>query len=210
MSMTYTSLTAQILDYLDRNDVEVANEIPNFISQAEQRIARESKNVGLVEYVTSNFQTGTPVYQKPGRWRRNITLNYGTGADNNTRTQLHLRSYEFVRAYWPDDTVEGAPKFYCDYGYSNFLVAPTPDDDYPFELGYLQLPEPLSDSNQTNWFTNYAPDVLLYASLLEAVPYLKNDDRIQVWEKYYDRGIQSLNMQDDLRVTDRGSNRAAD
>lgn len=210
MSMTYTSLTNQILDYLNRHDQDTINEVPNFISQAEQRIARESKNLGLEVYVTGTFIPTTSVYPKPARWRRNLTFNYGTGNNNNTRNQVTLRSYEYVRSYWPDSTQTGLPLYYCDYGFSNFLVCPTPAAAYPFELGYLQLPEPLTIDNQTNWITNYAPDLILYASLLEAIPFLKNDERAQIWLEYYKRALDSVNSQDDLRVTDRASNRSSD
>jgi hypothetical protein len=210
MVMTYNSLVNQVLDYLNRTDTDTANEIPNFIYQAEQRICRESKNIGLEVYVTNAFTPGVSVYAKPARWRRNITFNFGNGNSNNVRNQIQLRSYEYLRMYWSDPTQMAAPLFYSDYAYEHFLVAPTPDQAYPFELGYLELPEPLSVNVQTNWLTNYAPDVLLYATLLEAIPFLKNDERIPVWQQLYDRGIQSLNSQDDQRITDRGSNRSSD
>lgn len=210
MVMTYNSLVQQTLDYLDRTDIATTNEIPNFIYQAEQRICRESKTLGIVMYVTSAFTPSVAVYQKPANWRRNITLNFGTGTGNNTRNQIVLRSYEFLRDYWPDDTQTGQPQYYCDYGFSNYLVAPTPDMSYPFEFAYLALPEPISAINQTNWLTNYAPDVLLYATLLEATPYLKDDERVPIWERYYQRGLESMNTQDDLRLTDRASNRSSD
>lgn len=208
--MTYNSLVSQTLDYLDRTDADTANAIPNFIYQAEQRIARESKNIGFVQYVTGNFTIATSVYPKPARWRRNISFNYGTGTGNNTRTPIYLQTYEYLRNYWPDPTLTAPPLFYADYGYPTFLIAPTPDQTYPFEYSYLELPEPLSSSNQTNWLTNYAPDVLLYATLLEAIPFLKNDERVPVWQDKYSTAIASLNSQDDQRVVDRQSYRGAD
>lgn len=210
MVMTYNSLVAQVTSYLNRTDTATLDQIPNFIYQAEQRICRESKNVGLEVYVTGTFITNNSVIAKPARWRRNITFNYGTGVLNNTRNTILLRSYEFCRAYWPDPTLSAPPKFYADYGYYNLLIVPTPDQAYPFELGYLQLPDPISPNNQTNWITNYAPDVFLYATLLEAMPFLKDDERIPVWKEYYDRGLSSLNQQDDQRIYDRSGNRSAD
>lgn len=210
MSMTYNSLFNQIISYLNRSDADTLAQIPNFISQAEQRICRESKNIGLEVYVTDSFLAGTSVFAKPARWRRTITLNFGTGPLFNVRNQMFLRSYEFVRNYWPNSDLLDVPKFYCDYGYSHYLIAPTPDLNYPFELSYLQLPEPITPLNQTNWITDYAPDVFLYASLLEAIPFLKNDERIPVWQLMYDRGLGSLNNQDDLRLLDRASARNSD
>lgn len=214
MVMTYTTLVDQVTAYLNRNDAGVLNQIPNFIYQAEQRICREAKNVGFVVYVTSTFTPTVWAYPKPARWRRNITLNYGMGATTGTigenRIQMEIRSYEYLVLYWPDRTAQGAPKYYSDYGFSNFVVAPTPDVAYPFELGYLELPEPITPANQTNWLTNFAPDVLLYATLLEAVPFIKDDERIPVWESKYKAGLDSLNLQDNQRLVDRSSNREAD
>jgi len=208
--MTYDSLLAQVESYLNNTSTDVLAQIPYFIYQAEQRICRESKNLGLESYVVSAFTPAQSVIPKPARWRRTLSFNYGTGAGNNTRNQLYLRSYEFIRSYWPDSTQTGAPLYYADYGYSDFVVCPTPDAAYPFELCFLQLPDPISTLNQTNWITNYAPDLFLYGCLLEAIPYLKNDERIPVWQSMYDRALASINSQDDQRVLDRASNRASD
>lgn len=210
MPMTYNSLVLQIQSYLNRTDADTIAQIPNFIYQAEQRICRESKNIGLEQYVTGNFIINNPVITKPGRWRRTLSINYGTGVNNNTVNQLYLRSYEFLRTYWSDPTISGLPLYYSDYGFSHILIAPTPQAAYPIQIIYLELPNPISIANQTNWLTDYAPDLLLYASLLEAIPFLKNDERIPVWEKMYDRGLASINGQDDMRVEDRASNRGSD
>ena len=65
----------------------------------------------------------------------------------------------------------------------------------------------LGDSVQTNWLTDYAPTLLLYATLLEAAPMLKNDERVPVWQQMYDRSASTLNGQDLLKVVDRASQR---
>lgn len=210
MPMTYNTLVLQIQNYLNRYDDILIAQIPNFIYQAEQRIARESKNIGLEKYVTNTFDAGEAVLAKPGRWRRTISFNYGTGVNFNNRNQLYLRTYEYARSYWPNQTLLGNPLYYCDYSYTHFLIVPTPIDFFPFELSYLELPAPLTLLNQTNWLTNYAPDLLLYACLLEAIPFLKNDERIPVWEKLYDRALASVENQDQLRYLDRTSERSSD
>ena len=218
MAITYNSLVAQITAYLDRTDPSTLNQIPNFISQAEERICRECKTIGLETYVTGNFTTGVNVLQKPGRWRENITLNFGTvntavippTTDKNYVNQLFLRSYEYIRNYWPDSTVLGLPLFYADYGYNNIIVAPTPDQAYPWEWSYLGRPLPLSILNQTNWLTDFSPGIILYGSLLEAIPYLKDNETIAVWQQYYKSALDSLNSQDSQRFLDRASNRTQD
>jgi len=210
MTMTYSSLFNQVLSYLDRTDIDTTNQVANFIFQAQQRIARDTKTLGLEVYATGLLTPGVAVYAKPANWRRNITFNVGTGSTNNARSPVLLRSYEFLINYWPNRTLTATPLYYCDYGYSNYLLAPTPDAAYPFEFSFLELPTPITPLNQTNWLTNFAPDVLLYATLLEATPYLKDDERLGMWEDQYKKRIDSLNGQDDQRVYDRQSNRSAD
>jgi hypothetical protein len=62
---------------------------------------------------------------------------------------------------------------------------------------YFAAPAYLSSSNASNVFLNIAPDALLYASLIEAEPYLFNDARINTWGTMYDRAISSLVKSDE-------------
>lgn len=210
MSTTYNNLVASVLSYVQRADAATVANMPTFILNAQQRLCRESKNIGLLNYVTGNLTPGVFSYAKPALWRRNITFNYGSSDNFQSRNPLELRSYEYLVSYWPDRTKTAEPKFYSDYSYSGILIAPTPDKAYPFEWGYLSLPTPITPDNQTNWWTDYAPDVLLYATIIEALYFLKNTESIPPWKEMYDIALASLNLQDDLRVDDRQTNRRAD
>jgi hypothetical protein len=83
------------------------------------------------------------------------------------------------------------------------LVAPTPATNYSFQVLYYERNQPLDSANQSNWFTQYAPQALLYGSLLQAMPFLKNDERIPVWQSMYDKSIALLKQEDLTRVGDR-------
>jgi hypothetical protein len=83
------------------------------------------------------------------------------------------------------------------------LVAPTPDAAYNYEVLYYERSQPLDESNQSNWFTQYAPQALLYGSLLQAMPFLKNDERIPLWKAQYDQVMQILKVEDVARIGDR-------
>lgn len=211
MAMTYDSLVTAILAYAQRNDPETIAMVPTFIMLAEQRIAKDCETLGLVQYVTGSFTVNNPeVMPKPGRWRRTITFNYGVGALNNKRTQLFLREYEFCRLYSPDATVVypevDLPKYYSDYGFTHWLVAPTPAEAYPFEIAYLELPQPITEANQTNWLTDYASDVLFGACMVEINFFLQNTEKKDFWEGYYQIRKDSLNLQNAKRLHDRQSN----
>jgi hypothetical protein len=209
-AMTFTSLQSDIRNYLERGgatDPIVFEQIPRLITLAERRIARELKIQGFQNVVTMTMQSDVAVYAKPDRWRDTISINYGTGTGNNTRVQVYPRSYEYVREYWPNETETDPPKFYADYNYNYWIFAPTPDAAYPVEILYYELPPLLDDTNQTNWLSEYAPNLLLYGSLVEATPFVKDDQRVQLWQSYYDRALAALNGEDLQKIVDRSTNR---
>lgn len=209
-TMTFTTLQEDIRRYLERgatyaSDPVVYEQIPRLINLAERRISRELKVQGFINVVTGSLTVGQSVYAKPDRWRDVVSINIGTGANNNTRKVLFSRAYEYLLNYWPDRTATDEPIFYSDYDYNHWLIAPTPDAEYPFEILYYELPPLLDDVVQTNWLTEYAPQLLLYGSLLEATPFLKNDERINVWQSMYDRAAAMLNGEDLAKILDRSA-----
>ena len=211
-AMTFTNLKEDVRNYLERGasaatDPIVFEQIPKLINLAERRIARDLKLQGFQTVVTTTMQTGVCVMPKPDRWRETISINIGTGTSQNSRKTLFTRSYEYCRAYWPDQTQVGEPTFYTDYDYQHWLFAETPDEDYPVEIVYYELPPLLDDDQQQNWLTNFAPNALLYGTLLEATPFLKNDERIPVWQGFYDMAVNSLNQEDIKKIVDRSTTR---
>ena len=217
VAQTYSSLLEDARRYMERgftasSDPDVFVQLPKLVNLAERRAARELKIQGFQTVVTATMQAGLAVYPKPTRWRQTISVNWGSGTLNNTRNILYPRGYEYIRMYWPDQTVEMTSSdelaYYGDYDYSNWLFAATPDDAYPFEVIYYENPEFLDDNTQTNWLTEHAPELLLYGTLLEATPFLKNDERIQTWQSMYDRAASATNGEDLQKILDRSSARA--
>lgn len=198
--MTYDSLVENIQSYLERSDTATLEKIPLFIMLAEQVIASQIKFLGNLTVNTSTMVADQAVIDKPARWHKTVSMNVTVAGERNP---VLLRKYEYLREYWPDPTQTDIPKFYCDYDYTHWMVAPTPASDYDFEVLYYERVQPLDSSNQTNWFTTYAPQALLYGSLLQAMPFLKNDDRTPMWQQQYDLIIQTLKTEDLSRVGDR-------
>ena len=198
--MTYDSLVNDISTYLERTDQATLEKIPTFIMLAEQVIAAEIKFLGNQTVMESAMVQNQAVIDKPARWHKTVSMNITVAGK---RQPVLLRKYEYLREFWPDPTDTGTPEFYCDYDYTHWLVAPTPDDDYVFEVLYYERIQPLDSSNQTNWFTIYAPQALLYGSLLQAMPFLKNDERMQMWQAQYSNIINVLKTEDVARIGDR-------
>ena len=198
--MTYDSLVDDISTYLERTDAATLAKIPTFIMLAEQVIASQIKFLGNLTVQTSAMVANQNIVDKPARWHKTVSMNVTVAGQ---RYPVLLRKYEYLREYWPDPAETSVPKFYCDYDYTHWLVAPTPASAYNFEVLYYERIQPLDSSNQTNWFTIYAPQALLYGTLLQAMPFLKNDERTPLWQAQYDQIMQTLMAEDKLRMADR-------
>jgi hypothetical protein len=185
---------------LERTDQATLDKIPTFIMLAESIISDELKILGQQQAVLSTLVVGTPVIPKPARWRKTTSMNITV---NGEKKPVLLRKYEYLRNYWPDPTQTGEPKYYADYNFNNWLIAPTPDVAYTFEVLYYEKVQPLDDTNQVNFWTENAPQAMLYGTLLQAMPFLKNDSRVQLWQAMYDRAIQTLKLENDTRTIDR-------
>jgi hypothetical protein len=198
--MTYNSLFDDISSYLERTDTATLNKIPTFIMLAEQTLASEIKFLGNLTVNESTMVSGDPIITKPARWRKTVSMRVSV---NGERRPIFLRTYEYLRQYWPDESQEDVPKYYADYDYSHWLIAPTPDEAYSFEVMYYEEVQPLDATNQVNWFTQYAPQAMLYGSLLQAMPFLKNDERMPLWRAEYDKIVAQLKTENIQRLGDR-------
>jgi hypothetical protein len=204
--MTYSSLLEDVRRYLERgftaeSDQIVYEQLPRLITLGERRISRELKIQGFIRAVTTPLQTGVATYRKPDRWRDTVSMTLNG-------VPIFARAYEYCRNYWPDEAQTATPQFYADYDYNHWLITPTPNADSTLEVMYYEQPRFLGEDFQTNWLTEYAPDLLLYATLLEATPFLKKDERIATWQQMYDRAAQALNGEDLKKIMDRSAQRS--
>lgn len=216
--VNYTSLVADVSNYIERGqnsitDPTVCNQIPRLINAAERKLAQALKLLGQIEVLVDSpagLQINNPIVTKPDRWRQTVSMNYGTGASNNARSPLFPRDYEYCRNYWPDSTVTDtaqSPLFYAEMDYGHWLIAPTPPANFPLEIIAYMQPALLDPGNENNFWTVYTPNLLLYGALLEAAPFLKGDERIPVWQGFWDRELAMLNGQDLQREMDRAAQR---
>ena len=199
---TYTSLIDDMQRYMERGGVDDPNvyeQLPRFIMLAQKRLVKEAPDIVSTVPVTSIMEAGNPIIGKPARWRKTISFNMGTGTGYNTRVAIYERPYEFLRLYWSDPTQTGIPLYYADYDFEHWLVAPTPSLVFPFEVLIQEEPGPLDDSNQTNFYTQYAPDLLLHAALLESTMFLRRADLMQAEQAFYDRLLQGYGAEDAQR-----------
>lgn len=205
--LTFTSLKDTMKAYCERGsataDASVYEEFPWIINTAERRMAREMKIQGFQNVVNGTLTTGLIAYQKPDRWRETISMSIGTGTSNNTQVFLREMAYEAGCVYWPDRSATAQPRYYADYDYENWAIFPMPDNAYPWEIVYWQLPPLLDEGNQTNWLTEYAPNALLHGCLVELFGFLRNQADMDKWKTEYDRDMAALVGEDVQKIIDR-------
>jgi hypothetical protein len=189
MSYTnYTDLQASVASYLGRSDL--TTEIPDFIRFAELRLGRELRTRQMLNSATAPMIANDAKVALPTDFLeiRDLFIQ-----GNPRRPLTYMSPSAFSREARAD--IVGLPVFYTILA-SEFQYAPIPDAIYTLEILYYAKPTFLSSSNASNVFLANYPDALLYASLIEAEPYLINDARSQLWATLYDRAIKNISDAD--------------
>ncbi len=194
---TYDNLVLDVQQYMERDDADFVAMIPTLIGLAESAIAAELKTLLQLVVVETTLTATDPVLVKPTRWRKTISMKIN-GAPVTMRSQDYIAQYNA-------ESDPGQPKYYAEYDYNNWNFAPAPDDDYPVEIIYYSLVQPLDSTNQTNLFTQIAPQAMLFGTLLQAQGYLKALDKLPVWKSYYNDCLAALKKEDNTRRVDRNT-----
>ena len=186
---TYSELQTAVANYLARTDL--TSQITDFIRFAELRLRRELRIRQMLKSATTLTVGGTATVALPSDFLeiRDFIL-----VTNPVQPLTYSSPSIFSRN--ARVTEGGKPLDYTILA-TEFQLAPVPDAAYTAKMLYYAAPDFLSDTNTSNMFLSNAPDALLYASLLEAEPYLMNDARINTWGSMYDRAISTLTKSDE-------------
>lgn len=195
--MTYDNLVSDVQKYMERDDVGFVEQIPSLIGLAESAIAAELKTLLQLTVVETTLAQNQTVLNKPARWRKTVSMKVN-GAP------ILLRSQDYVFQYQSQSN-PGVPVYYSDYDYNNWAFAPAPNQDYPVEIIYYSLIQPLDTTNQQNLFTRECPQAMLFGTLLQAQGYLKALDKLPVWKQYYTESLAALKKEDQTRRIDRNT-----
>ena len=188
---TYAELKTAISNWTDRTDLNDTR-LSEFIALAEARIARRLRVRGVETRDTSiTLVAGTAYYTLPSDFveARNIQVN-----SDPVRVLRYLTPQQMDKMY--PYVTNGTPAHYTIIG-TEIQIKPTPNSGDTLEIAYFKKLSALSNSNTTNWLTTNAPDLLLYASLIEAELYLVNEEKASSWAKVFDVAMQEWNSQED-------------
>lgn len=75
-------------------------------------------------------------------------------------------------------------------------LGPAPDSNYDYSVMFYKKVDALSASNTTEPMLTDNPDVYLYGALLEAEPFLMNDQRIQLWATALTEAVNQIQQED--------------
>lgn len=184
MAATYTTLLAEVASYLGRADLIAS--IPTFVQFAQTRINREVRVPAMITKNATYSITGEYVAVPTDFLEaKHFYLN------TNPRTSLEPHAAGVMT---DDYTTVDQPKYFAVEG-TNFRFSPVPNATYTATLIYYAKPAALAASSQetNSLFPTIAPELYLYASLLEAEGFIQDDPRLATWAQAYQRGVDSLN-----------------
>ena len=199
-TMTYSSLTQDLKDWMENDGTEFSNETDNFIGLAEQRIVRDIDPQAFTKSAYTTFNVNDRFVSKP---TDALIIRHLLYLDSDSkRNFLEKKTDEFIYDYWPTSATTGTPKYWTDYNDTELLVAPTPSAALTIEMSYVQRLDTLSSSNTTNWLTINAQELLLFGSLMEACTFSKNREDLQIYSQRYKAAVDSINNQTRRRRRD--------
>ena len=192
MAFTYATLKTAIQDYMDNDETTFANNLDNFIKTTEEDIL---KNVELNFYrknVTGTATSGSAYLGMPTDFLAPFSL---AVISSSVYYYLLLKHPSFIRDYTPNASTTGQPKYYGEFDNDTFILAPTPDDNYSFELHYFYRPTSLTAgaSDGTTYLSTNMPNVMLAGSLLQAAIFMKLDaTELGTYQQNYEQDIMQL------------------
>ena len=175
----YGELKVAVANWLARSDLTAR--VPELVTLGESRLYAELR-VRFMEATTSVVVTAnTRNTALPTNWVQGRAV-YIEGPPAKRLEYRTPVEYWAIHANRP----VGQPDVFTIVG-DEFLWGPSPGGTgYTAKAVYYKRPDPLTVDSATNGVFTLAPNLLLYASLIEASPFLGNDARVAVWTTLYE------------------------
>ncbi len=191
MSFTLATLKSTVQDYCETSETTFVADLPTFIKEAEERILKNVEMPFFRKNVTGTATSGIPYLAMPTDFLASYSLALQKDSEY---LYLLLKQVSFVRSYTPNPATTGTPKYYSLFDEDTFLLGPSPDEAYTFELHYKFRPESLTAGAEsgTTWLSENAPDALLYGTLVEAATFLKVPEEVAQYEQRFSLAVAAL------------------
>jgi hypothetical protein len=191
MITDYASLQAELQSWL-WNRADVVARIPVFIQLCEAQMNRRLQaRLSVVRVpITIAGETLTTPDDFSGAISILLQTDPLSELDFMTPDGLSLRANGegAIASGNPDSyTVEGA----------NFRFYPVPGAAIDAMLTYRQKIPALSDSNASNWILTNHPDAYLYGALMQSAPWLRDDQRVALWQQAFGQILTDIQSNSD-------------
>ena len=186
---TFAELKVAAANWLDRSDL--TDRIPEFITLAEARFNRILR-IRDMETVSTAISTtaGTREYSLPTGFVQMKEFHLST----DPITPLSYITPEMMSRMWAGSS-KAKPQVFTIIA-DNVRLGPNPDAVYTTSMLYYKKFTALSASNTTSDMLTNNPDVYLYGTLLEAEPFIMNDERVALWATAFKQAIDDIQFQD--------------
>ncbi|MCF2133873.1 MULTISPECIES: phage adaptor protein [Mycetohabitans] len=177
---TYKDLKAALARWLKRTNL--GEHIPDFIELAEARLNRILRVRQM--QATATCMTDQRQIALPEDYLETVVVT------------VDGRRLDFVQRHLVGDNEPRYQKHFSIAG-SCLRVHVPPQTLYKISLLYYERLRPLTEKCPSNWLLSNGPDIYLYASLLEAEPYIKNDQRIPIWREALTIALSDIQANDE-------------
>ncbi len=198
--MNYTELYDAIIEYTENQEATFVSNIPVFVKNAEERIYRSVLIPEFRKNALGTMTAGNRYLARPADFISAFSV--AVIAADGSYSYLLDKDMNFMREAYPNPSTTGVPKYYAQFdgdvptATGNFLIGPTPNQNYQVELQYYYNPPSIVDTG-TSWLGENAINALLFGSLLQAYTYMKGDpDMMAVYEASMQEGMKGLGVVD--------------
>ena len=199
------TLKTMIKNYTEVDDTVLTDAIlENIILNAQQRIMYDVPIDADRKQQSASLIVGQQTYNCPAGclFIRGIQVYTATdGTITGDNTWLLKRDQTFLNEYKPDNTSKGTPKYYAMFGGATglsdttsgkFMIAPTPDATYAFQI-HFNIVQSILEGSGTNFISLNFPQGLLYCCLAETYGFLKGPtDMLTLYENKYKQELEKF------------------
>jgi len=198
--MTYAELIQAMQDWVESSETALVANLDQMIEFAEKRIYRSIDLDNGWKYSSVALVQGTATATLPTDSVVVRSVNYKV-TSTTALTALLQKDVAYIDDYTGNRVTQGTPRYYAHYDDATLLVGPTPNSvAATLEIAHTYRPTQLSGSNTTTWLSLEAPDVLLYACLLELATFMKEEpDIIANYTTMYQTAFQGCLLEENFR-----------
>ena len=186
--MNYAELKVTTASYLHRDDL--TDSIPHLITLAQSRINHDLDITALHKSTYGMAVAGYGEVDLPDDCLSLMSVRIEhsggyVGLEQRTLAQN-------VGVLEQRGGANGTPAYYSRYG-NKLEVTPTPDADTTMIIFYKKRLTAFSEDSDTNDILTDHPNIYVYAVMLEADPFIMNDERVVVWKDLYMEEVTKIN-----------------